>query len=212
MRYGGLGLPILSHIAKEEFEVSLQVTGSLVAKMKGTSSDELEEMSGTMVTVQTSKAEKYKAQYKALFEASGPKFARVLEQARERGSSNWLTALPLKKYGFSLKKGQFSDSLLLRYGKDLPRLPESCACGVKMTINHALNCPRGGYIIITHNSVRDFLANQLSKICKDVDVEPTLQQLEGETFTRRGTLTGEHARPDIRARGFHREGQHAFLI
>ena len=151
------------------------------------------------------------SRYNALLEESDSKFARVLKQARERGSSNWLTALPLAKYGFTLNKGQFRDSLLLRYGKELSGLPETCACGTPMTINHALNCSRGGYIIIRHNSVRDFLANQISQVCKVVTVEPPLQQLEGETFTRRGTLTGEHARPDIKARGFYRDGQHAFF-
>ena len=80
-----------------------------------------------------------------------------------------------------------------------------------MTINHALNCPRGGYIIIRHNHVRDFLANQLSQVYKDVEVEPQLQPLQGETFTRQGTLAGDQARPDIRARGFYRDGQNAFF-
>ena len=42
----------------------------------------------------------------------------------------------------------------------------------KYTINHALNCHRGGYVIIRHNAVRDFLAEQLSTVCSDVQVEP----------------------------------------
>ena len=76
-----------------------------------------------------------------------------------------------------------------------------------MTINHALNCARGGYVIIRHNAIRDFLAEKLSEVCSDVQIEPQLQPLEGEVFSTRTVLTGEHARPDIRARGFYRRGQ-----
>ena len=119
---------------------------------------------------------------------SSERSARALKQAREKGSSSWLTVLPLKTYGFTLNKGEFRDSLLLRYDKDLPRLPQSCVCGAKMDINHALNCPRGGYIIIRHSSVRDFIANQISTVYKDVECEPTLQTLDGETFSANATL------------------------
>ena len=137
--------------------------------------------------------------------------ARALEQAREKGSSNWLTVLLLKTYGFTLNKGEFRDSLLLRYNKDLPRLPQSCICGAKMDINHALNCPREGYIIIRHNSVRDFIVKQMSTVCKDVECEPPLQTLDGETFTANATLTGGNAHPDIRSRGFYRPGQNSYF-
>ena len=94
---------------------------------------------------------------------------------------------------------------------DLARLPDRCVCGDKMSITHALNCARGGYVIIRHNAVRDFLAEQLSDVCADVQVEPPLQPLDGETFSSQAAATGEQARPDIRARGFFRDGQQAFF-
>ena len=45
----------------------------------------------------------------------------------------------------------------------------------------------------------------------DVEIEPRLQELEGEQFTTLSTLTGEQARPDIRARGFYRPGQNTYF-
>ena len=39
------------------------------------------------------------------------------------------------------------------------------------------------------------------------EVESPFQELEGEQFTRSSTLTGDQARPDIRARGFYKPGQ-----
>ena len=176
--------------------------------MKGTVEENTADI---LKDIQKSKEIQYQSEYQTLVTEGGAKFARILEQAREDGTSNWLTVLPLAKYRFNLHKGDFRDSLLMRYGKDLPRLPSSCVCGKPMTINHALNCPRGGYIIARHNHVRDFLASQLSQLYKDVEVEPQLQPLEGETFTRQGTLTFEQARPNIRARSFYRDGQNAFF-
>ena len=44
-----------------------------------------------------------------------------------------------------------------------------------------------------------------------MEIEPQLQELEGEQFTRSSTLTGDQARLDIKARGFYRAGQVAFF-
>ena len=44
--------------------------------------------------------------------ASQSKLANVVQ---EKGSSNWLTALPMEGLGFALNKGQFKDAICLRY-------------------------------------------------------------------------------------------------
>ena len=116
------------------------------------------------------------------------KTARVLDQISEPGSSNWLSCLPLRKHGFVLNKSEFRDSIRLRYNLDLDRLPSQCPCGKTFDVNHSLNCHLGGYIIIRHNEIRDFLAGLLKTVCSDVEVEPQLQELEGEQFTRSSTL------------------------
>ena len=41
---------------------------------------------------------------------------RLFEVANERGASTWLTALPLKEFGFDRHKEEFRDALCLRYG------------------------------------------------------------------------------------------------
>ena len=38
-----------------------------------------------------------------------------MELAQEKGGSNWLTALPLNKHGFTLHKGAFQDAIALYY-------------------------------------------------------------------------------------------------
>ena len=39
----------------------------------------------------------------------------VIEMALEKGASNWLTALPLKRYCFTLTKSEFRDGVCIRY-------------------------------------------------------------------------------------------------
>ena len=40
------------------------------------------------------------------------------------------------------------------------------------TVEHALSCPRGGFLFVRHNEIRDSIAHLLKKICHDVSVEP----------------------------------------
>ena len=134
--------------------------------------------------------------------------ARSMKQAAEKGASSWLSVIPLAEQGFTLNKGEFRDAISLRYNRAMPDLPSQCPCGQKFDANHALNCKRGGFIIMRHNNVRDFEANLLRKVCNDVEVEPSLQPLSGETATG---LIGDEARPDIRAKSFWRPCQNAFF-
>ena len=94
-----------------------------------------------------------------------------MDLTRERGSSSWLTALPLEEHGFPLHKGAFADALALRYGWAPSRTQTSCACGANFTVEHVLSCPRGGFPSIRHNEIRDITANLLSKVCKNTTIE-----------------------------------------
>ena len=65
----------------------------------------------------------------------------------------------------------------------------------------ALNCKKGGFVIIRHDEIRNFNADLLKKVRTDVQVEPQLQPLNGEQVSS-GSVTGDEARLDMRARGF----------
>ena len=43
------------------------------------------------------------------------KMQRVVELASEKGSSNWLTVIPLKDMNFDLNKQEFRDTIRLGY-------------------------------------------------------------------------------------------------
>ena len=52
-----------------------------------------------------------------------------------------------------------------------------------------------------HNEIRDTFATLLDEFCHDVQIEPKLQPLHGETFASNTTTTEEEARLDIKANG-----------
>ena len=55
------------------------------------------------------------------------------------------------------------------------------------------------YTHIRHNDIRDSIAKLLNEVCHDVEVEPCLQSMEGETFANRTTTINDDARIDIKA-------------
>jgi len=58
-----------------------------------------------------------------------PKLQCSVLLSREKGSSSWLTTLPLVDHGFALHKGAFCDALCLHYGWQPNLLPSLCVCG-----------------------------------------------------------------------------------
>ena len=76
-----------------------------------------------------------------------------------------------------MTKSEFRDAICIRYDKPLRGMPSKCPCGQKSDVTHAINCKRGGYVIMRHNNVRDFEANLLKVIHNDVEVEPELQPI-----------------------------------
>ena len=51
----------------------------------------------------------------------------------------------------------------------------------------------------------------VSKVCKNVEVEPSLQPLDNERFNLRSAVTSSEARLDIKAGGFRSRGITAFF-
>ena len=71
-------------------------------------------------------------------------------------------------------------------------------------------CRRGGFIIQPHNELRDLEADMLSMVCNDVEIEPVLQELTGESLPS-GANRAPDARLDIHARGFWERQRSAFF-
>ena len=124
---------------------------------------------------------------------------RLYELNREHGASSWLTTIPLSEEGYDLIKQSFWDLIRIRYCWTFTRLPSNCECGIKFDIQFDIN------------HIRNTTSILLKDVCKDVRVEPQLQQLTGE-YLQHSTAAGDEVRLDISAFGFWRAGQIAFLV
>ncbi len=134
-----------------------------------------------------------------------------VEQARDKGASSWLNALPIREQQLDLSKDEFRDALRLRYNLPLQQLPSTCACGQPFNVNHALSCKKGGFVTRRHDNVKDFLTVLLDKTCVDVQAEPHLSTITTEQMRLKTANTEDESRLDIKARGFWRRGQTAFF-
>ena len=210
VRLGGLGIPILSEIAREHFESSKKITAPLVTIMilQGDTLPDDIYVKTLKLEEKMKREEKLKTKAAAIEQFLSPAELRAVSDAKDPGASKWLSAVPLEKYNFVLNKKKFRDAMNLRYGKDLKGLPSKCPCGQSFNMTHALNCKTGGFTTFHHKRVRDFETQLLTEICNDVEIEPLLQPLEREIING---LTSVNAIRDVRARGFWREGQNAFF-
>ena len=137
---------------------------------------------------------------------------RAMAQAREKGGSSTLTTIPVAEHGFFFDvKADFHDHVHLRYGWPLDNLPSICPCGERFTVDHAQICKLSGFIHMRHDDPTDFLASCLKEVHNDVEIEPKLQPLSGESFRHRTANTDPDARADIRVRGFWTQGKNAFF-
>ena len=184
-RLGGLGINVPSEIADTYYRNSKTMTRGLVEQIVyqhnptdiPTSTEK-----PAAVQIRDEKTERETEKVEWLKQQLNPTKLKLYEAITEKGASSWLNAMPLREHNFYLDKQTFWDTMHLRYGIPLSRLPAKCVCDAKFDVEHALTCKRGGFVTIRHNEVRDFKAKLLGETCNDVAVEPLLTPLTGEAF------------------------------
>jgi hypothetical protein len=205
-RLGGLSLRDPAKYSDQEFAASMLISEPLVKQIRVQHTDYAYECLANQVkakaTIHRLRREQVAQAAEELKSTLSNTRIRAMELAAERGASNWLTTLPIDEFGFSLHKGAFTDALALRYGWPPSHIPAHCDCGVTFSVQHALSCPRGGFPMVRHNEIRDITANLLTEVCHDVQIEPCLQPLTGESLAGASSNTSDGARLDIAVNGF----------
>ena len=164
VRLGGLGVANPSGDANLDYTSSVKVTAPLVEQIVA-QVHQLPEDSLIRSVKQEVKAERAKNLEKRaerLKEVAPQKTRRALDLATEKGSSMWLTSLPLKEMGFNLNKREFRDGLSLLYDWPMADIPSTCLCGEPFAIGHAMICMRGGFVIQRPNELWDLEAGLLN--------------------------------------------------
>ena len=176
---GGLGILVFSEKTCNELENLLSITALLVALIitQAASLPNAAEIKEATKIITQRKTEQLNNKSSKIEGNLNPDTKKVVTQAKEKGASSWLTVLPIKEHGFTLTKNEFRDAIHLCYNKTLKRMPGQCPCGQNYDVTHAMNCKRGGFIIMRYNNVRDFEANLPKTTFNDVEVEPKLQKL-----------------------------------
>ena len=205
-RLGGLGIHIPSRAAANEYHASQQVTSTLcdhvISQDLVYSSEIIAKQLEAKAQISRETKERTSFEFNEVYENLPVSLRRAADLATEKGSSTWLTALPLAEHGFALHKGAFHDALALRYGWAPSEMPSKCACGNNLSVEHALSCAKGGFPSIRHNEIRDLTATLLTEVCHDVCIEPGLQPISNEILTGATTNTQDGARLDVAANGF----------
>ena len=132
--------------------------------------------------------------------------------SKNKGVSSWLTTEPTFANGTVLNKSDFHDAMSLRFGFPLDGLSCTCVCGNAMTVDRALTCPCGGYMIARHTEVRDCIVEIAGTTYSDVEVEPVLLPFENESLRYKSANRSTEARLDIKVRGFWTRQQEAFFF
>ena len=65
------------------------------------------------------------------------------------------------------------------------------------------------FVAQRHDDIRNLLTSLLSKVCKDVEIEPHLLPIDHKVFNLRSTVTSPEARLDIKAGSFWSRGETA---
>ena len=95
--------------------------------------------------------------------------------AKTRWGSRGLTALPLAHHHLDLSTTEFRDALARQYNRPLLKLPANCdGCGAATSLEHALDCKKGGLVTQRHNEVIGDLASLV--FYKEVVKEPIVQE------------------------------------
>ena len=205
-RCGGLGLHNSSLFYKSQRAASKSIVEPLVDMLLNERSDlptdVLDRMNQLRKECAKIKEFEYKNRVNTMKLQLPPERLRLFGVSLEKGSSTWLTALPLREFGFDLSKGEFRDAICIRYGWRPVDLPLMCVCGKSFTIAHSLMCVYGGFVNQRHNDIRDLSVSLLKEVCPNVYKEPLLQPLTGESLRLRTASTDDGARLDLSADGF----------
>ena len=149
VRLGNLGIVDPSTEAKSSYQYLKRVTRPLtehIIEQKHELPDETETLK-IKKQVEKDKLQKVEQQRKDVLQEALEEMQRAVQLSQEKGSSSWLSIIPLQEMGFTLTKKEFHDAVSLRYDWEINDIPSKCVCGERFDVNHAMICIKGGFVV-----------------------------------------------------------------
>eukprot|EP00804_Cyclotella_cryptica_P019798 CCRYP_009693-RA/>CCRYP_009693-RA protein AED:0.29 eAED:0.30 QI:0/0/0/1/0/0.14/7/0/1059 len=213
VKQGGLAIRNPVREAERLHQTSTEATSLLVESLVSNSQLDNEAHLGCVRGAgnagRKARIEDGKAVVEDISQRRGPKVRKRLERMMETGA--WLTAIPDRMSGTELSLQEWHDNISLRYGMVPRGLPRKCdGCGAGFTVEHGLNCKKGGLVSLRHNDVRDEWAHLCGLALGEsrVTTEPLIfygdgmRTQPGSGHNVNGNSLGEEARGDVSAHGF----------
>jgi hypothetical protein len=157
VRHAGLSIPNPCLTAHRNYSTSLQSSQPLLASLQNI--NPLDVPSYCAAAKRNRRASRSAhddhctATLTSICQTLQPHTARTILRAQSTGA--WLTVAPNRLNGTELSRGEFRDSLRLRYELTPHNLPTNCdGCGHTFDVNHALTCPLGGKVLLRHHDVK----------------------------------------------------------
>ena len=179
-RMGGLGVRNPVDFAKLAFDTSRSCAAHLIDAVKGLSVFDISEHMQVIRNSKQSQSlqcrERDEQTFNSILGLVCDTKRRVIKRAVDWKTSGWLTIMPLSCHHFDLSPNEFRDALCLRYNRSLVRMPMLCdGCENPSSVQHALDCRKGGLVIKRHNEIRDILGDICSLVTKNVVKEPIVR-------------------------------------
>ena len=102
---------------------------------------------------------------------------RAVRRAADHHIGAWLSVTPSIKNNADLSPREFREGVAMRYQKSLVQMPCVCdGCGAEFSVDHGLNCPKGGNVIERPNKIRDVTGQLASMAYSHVTSEPVVRE------------------------------------
>ena len=82
-------------------------------------------------------------QTKDVLQEASEEMQRAVKLSQEKGSSSWLSIIPLKEIGLTLNKKEFHDAVSLQYDWEINDIASKCVFGEQFDVNHRMICMKG---------------------------------------------------------------------
>jgi hypothetical protein len=166
VKHAGLALPDPIASAKSNYEMSTLHISHLLSALRGNevfrSADHMSIIREVRSEIKIRKKAKDDRDLKSIVSKLPCDLRRTIERSKLTGQ--WISVMPSTVNGTALSEQEYRDAMLLRYGRSPGDLQPLCdGCGKKFSVRHALECKKGGNVILRHNEIRDELVDLASK-------------------------------------------------